>query len=78
MSGTEAILVLGVISSIITIIDKTAKAYEALKDVSSLPEAFRQVADRLPIVVSILDLVERRIRKGGIDEDSCKEVRLVL
>lgn len=50
MSGAEAIAVLGVISSIISIIDGTKKVYDAATNARGLPEAFREVADRLPII----------------------------
>jgi hypothetical protein len=50
MSGAEAILVLRVISSIISIIDGTKQVYDAAKNVQGLPGAFREVAARLLIV----------------------------
>lgn len=46
MSGAEGIAVLGVIASIITIIDGTKKVYDAATNPQGLPEAFREVANR--------------------------------
>lgn len=45
MSGAEVIAVLGVISSVIAIVDGTKKVYDAASDAHGLPEAFREVAD---------------------------------
>ena len=50
MSGGEAALVLGVISSVISIIDAIKQVYDAAANVQGLPEAFREVSARLLIV----------------------------
>jgi hypothetical protein len=78
MSGAEAIAVLGVISSIISIIDGTKQVYDAATDAQVLPEAFREVATRLPIVQNILASAKRDIEKGGTDEDSYKGVKDIV
>jgi len=54
MSGTEAAFVVGLISGVISIIEATKTAYDAAKDAKGQPEAFRQVAARLPLVTRIL------------------------
>ncbi|KAK4139671.1 uncharacterized protein C8A04DRAFT_40548 [Dichotomopilus funicola] len=51
MSGAE---VIGIISGIIAIIDATIKISKAANDASGLPEAFRDVALRLPLVSKTL------------------------
>jgi hypothetical protein len=78
MSGAEAIVALGVISSIITIVDGTKQVYDAAANAQGLPEGFREVADRLPIVRNILDSSKRYIEEGDVDEDSCKGVKHVV
>jgi len=78
MSGAEAILVLGVISSVIAIVDGTKKVYDAATNAEGLPKAFREVAGRLPIVRNILDSAKQYIDKGHIDEDSCKGVKYIV
>jgi len=78
MSGAEAIVVLGVISSIISIVDGTKQIYDAATNVQGLPEAFRDVAGRLPIVRNILGSAKQHIDKGDVDEDSCKGVKHVV
>ncbi|KAI1176828.1 hypothetical protein F4777DRAFT_234081 [Nemania sp. FL0916] len=51
MSGFE---VFGVIGTAITIIDATIKVYDAIKDLHGLPDAFREVNRRLPLLKNIL------------------------
>jgi hypothetical protein len=74
MSGAEASVVLGVISSIITIVDKSKAIFDAVKDAKGQPEAFREVAQRLPIVHGILVAAETRIKEDDVGDESCKEV----
>lgn len=54
MSGAEIITVVGLISSIITIIETSKKLYDASQDVKGLHEAFRDVAQNMPLVLDIL------------------------
>jgi hypothetical protein len=54
MSGAEAITVVGLISSIITIIETSKKLYDASNDAKGLHEAFRDVGQNLPLVLDIL------------------------
>jgi hypothetical protein len=67
MSDAEAIVVLGVISSI-SIVDGTKQIYDAATNAQGLPEAFRDVAGRLPIVRNILVLAKQNIDKGDVDK----------
>jgi hypothetical protein len=78
MSGAEAIVVLGVISSIISIIDGTKQIYDAATNAQGLPEAFRDVAGRFPIIRNILGSAKQHIDKGDVDEDSCKGVKHIV
>ncbi|KAH8591628.1 SesA protein [Bisporella sp. PMI_857] len=78
MLGTEAIAVLGVIASIISIIDGTKQVYDAATNAQGLPEAFCEVAARLPIVRNILASAKRHIGEEDTDEDSCKEVKDIV
>ncbi|MCJ1431036.1 hypothetical protein MMC27_000386 [Xylographa pallens] len=78
MSGAEAIVILGVISAVLSIIDGTKQVYDSAKDARGLPEAFREVAGRLPIVRSILESAKQHIDKGDIGEDSCKGAKHVV
>lgn len=60
MSSAEAGLVIGLISGVISIIEATKTVYDAAKDAKDQPEAFGQVAARLPIVTEILRSAEER------------------
>ncbi|OAP54548.1 hypothetical protein AYL99_10996 [Fonsecaea erecta] len=51
MSGIE---VIGVIATVLTLLDAVASVSSALKSASGLPPAFRQVEQRLPLAQSIL------------------------
>ena len=78
MSGAEAIAILGIISSVISIVDGTKQVYDAASNTNGLPGAFREVAARLPIVRDILDSAKRHIRGGGTEEDSYKAAKNVV
>jgi hypothetical protein len=78
MSGAEAIAILGVISSIISIIDGTKQVYDATTSTEGLPEAFREVAGRLPIITSILGAAEQRIKEGNVTEDLYTGIKQVI
>ena len=75
MSGAEAVAVLGLISSIISIVEGTKKIYDAATNARGLPEAFRVVADRLPIVENILGSTKQDIEKRKVNNDSCNGVK---
>lgn len=51
MSGLE---VVGGISAVIAIIDASIKVYQGAKSDAKLPETFRTIADRLPLLLSTL------------------------
>jgi len=59
MSGAEAALVLGLISSAIAIIDASQKIYDAAKDASGLHKAFKKVAENIPLVLDTLKAAEK-------------------
>jgi F0F1-type ATP synthase delta subunit len=60
MSGAEAGFVVGLIASVISIIEATKTVYNAAKDAKGQPEAFRQVAARLPLANEILHSAKER------------------
>src|SRR5271170_1325665 len=66
MSGAEAGFVVGLISGVISIIEATKTVYDAAKDAKGQPEAFRQVAARLPLVIEILHSAKARAQ--ALDE----------
>ena len=54
MSGAEAITILGLISSVITIIETSRDLYDAASSAQGLHEAFRAVSQNIPLVLNIL------------------------
>jgi hypothetical protein len=54
MSGAEVITVLGLISSVITIIETSRDIYDAASSAEGLHEAFRAVSQNIPLVLNIL------------------------
>lgn len=54
MSGAEAAAVLGVISSIMTIVETIQKIYDAVKDGSGLHSSFRKIAESIPMILRSL------------------------
>ena len=54
MSGAEVITVLGLISSVIAIIEASRDLYDAASSVEGLHEAFRRVSQNIPLVLNIL------------------------
>ena len=65
MSGAE---VIGLISGIIAIIDAVTKVYGAVTDASGLPGAFRDVAQRLPLVQDTLETALVHLNNSGPDD----------
>jgi hypothetical protein len=63
MSGADAGFVVGLIASVISITEATKTVYDAAKDAKGQPEAFRQVAARLPLVIEILHSTEAKAQK---------------
>ncbi|KAL1964900.1 hypothetical protein VTN77DRAFT_6253 [Rasamsonia byssochlamydoides] len=72
MSGAE---IIGLISSVVAILDAVKTVYESLKDTRGLPQAFREVDQRLPLVQDILRTAERQINDGNPDEESCNAMK---
>lgn len=63
MSGIEAAgLALGMISTIISIIDATHQVYEAVKDKAGLPTNFKKSATKLPLISKLLEDTERYVK----------------
>ncbi|ORY64997.1 uncharacterized protein BCR38DRAFT_431594 [Pseudomassariella vexata] len=78
MSGAEATAVLGVISSVIAIVEGIKKVYDAASSANGLPEAFREVAGRLPIITGILESAEQHIRDGQLDTALYEKTKLLI
>lgn len=78
MSGAEAIAILGIISSVISIVDGTKQVYDAASNTNGLPEAFREVAVRLLIVRDILDAAKQYVSRGHTNKDSYEAAKNIV
>lgn len=78
MSGAEAIAVLGLVSSVITVVDSIKRVYEAASNTQGLPEAFREVYARLPIVQNILRIAKQQIEGGNANDGFYKGAQEIV
>ena len=72
----EVAFVVGLVASVIGIIDGVKTVWDSVKDPKGQPEAFRQVAARLPLVLSILENVKLEAKK--LDETAQEDLEKVL
>ena len=79
MSGVgEASLVLGLISSIIQIINAAKDLYDTANDVDGLPKAFRDVAAKLDLIQLLLLEAEEHIKNYNEDPKKIQALTKVL
>ncbi|KAI0387900.1 SesA protein [Hypomontagnella monticulosa] len=73
MSGAE---IVGLISSVIAIIDGMTKVYDAIRDASGMPSTFRNVIRQLPLLKSTLTDAQQNMQNdtGGNSYDTPKKV----
>ena len=74
MSGIE---VVGLISAVISIVGAVENIYSGFRDARNLPQAFRDVAEKLPLVRETLRIAEQQI-KSTSDEDACEAIKTVV
>lgn len=74
MSGIE---VVGLIAAVISIVETVEKVYNGFRDAKILPRAFREVAEKLPLVQDTLRIVERHIRANA-DGEACQAMKTVM
>jgi hypothetical protein len=67
--------VLGLISSVITVLDTITKIYRYVKDVEAVPKEFREITQRLPIIQAILQIVKAHISTRSLGEESCRAIK---
>lgn len=79
MSGVgEAGLVLGLISSTITILEAAHEVYEAASDASGLPKKLRVVAEQIPLLYNALRLAERNLQANNVTHEAVHRAKPVL
>lgn len=78
MSGAEAMAVLSLVSSVITIFESAQEIYEAVNDASGLPKKFRTAADQIPVIHKALTLAEENIKANAVTDDALLKAQPVL
>jgi len=73
MSGAKAICVIALISSVIDIVKATKHVYDTAEDAEGLPKGFREVAERLNLVVETL-----RLAKDSADDTTCTVIKPII
>jgi hypothetical protein len=78
----EALAVVGVVSSIVGLVDFGSKVLHRLNEFQSscgeIPETFKQVKTELPILLATLDHTKVAVEKGIIKEETRKALSLVV
>ncbi|KAH8694325.1 ankyrin repeat-containing domain protein [Phaeosphaeriaceae sp. PMI808] len=75
MSGAEAGQVVGLISSLIAVLNIIGKLYSGVKDAEDIPITFREIARPLLVVQDTLRVAQALINTRGLDEESCSEIK---
>ncbi|KAI0006368.1 SesA protein [Xylariaceae sp. FL0662B] len=75
MSGIE---IIGLISSIITLVDSAAQIYSAIKSAERLPPAFQAVTQRLPLVRCTLETAQEQLKQNRHDRTACEAVKPIV
>lgn len=68
----EAVTIVGLIGSVVSISDAILEAYKIAKDAQKLPEAFAVVSERMPVVQRTLLIVESNYRRNE-DEPAIRQ-----
>ena len=74
----EAGLVLGLISSTLTIFEVAQAIYEAASDTSGLPKKLRVVAEQIPLVYNALGLAEQNLQAKNVTQEAVYSAKPVL
>ena len=79
---TEALAVVGVVASIVGLVDFGSKVLHRLNDFQSsrgdIPETFKHVKEELPILLEMLNQTKLAVDKGNIKEETKKSLLLVV
>jgi N-terminal domain on NACHT_NTPase and P-loop NTPases len=77
----EALAVVGVVASIVGLVDFGSKVLNRLNDFQSsgeIPETFQHVKEELPILLETLNQTKLAVEKGNIKEETKKALLLVV
>lgn len=68
----------GLIASVITIIDTAKEIFDTASDAKGLPKEFRAVAEQIPLVQNALKLAEKNIQAQRVSDQTLKSAQPVL
>ncbi|KAM0124766.1 hypothetical protein ACHAO1_010921 [Botrytis cinerea] len=74
----EFLAVVGGISAVLGTIDIIKKCYDAAKDKTGLPEAFREVKASLPIVKAILNSAHKYVNSKDMNKETCEAIEPLI
>ena len=78
----EALAVVGVVSSIVGLVDFSSKVLHRLNEFQSsrgeIPESFRHIKEKLPILLETLNQTKLAVEKGSIEEETKEALSSVV
>ena len=82
MSGAEALAVVGIIVNMVPLVELSWKAISRIKeygaDVQDVPRTSRDIESSLRLMGQTLSEIQRRVKDGQVQEESCKALKGVL
>ncbi|KAJ8122476.1 hypothetical protein ONZ43_g1342 [Nemania bipapillata] len=78
MTGLEAPTIIGLVTGTINIVSALKTTYDAANNTQGLPQAFNEVAERLPLVRDTLQVTEDRLRALSPDEPTSSAIRTTV
>ena len=79
MSGIgEVALVLGLVSSTITVFEAALEIYEAASDQTGLPKKLRTVAEQIPLVYHALSLAKQNLEAKNVPAEALQKAKPIL
>ncbi|KAK3985483.1 hypothetical protein QBC44DRAFT_335088 [Cladorrhinum sp. PSN332] len=72
MSGVE---VVGLIGAVLGILDVAVKAYDGLKGINELPNAYREAGSDLPLIRNTLEIAKEHLDGRNITPDETKAIK---
>jgi hypothetical protein len=82
MSGAEGLAVISIIANVIALVDFTTDTIRRFQDFKekqdTVPQAFHDLASRLPLISTTLGKTKARAEAGEVDEQTSKALRPVV
>lgn len=79
---TEAVAIIGLVASIVTLVDLSAKVVSRLHDFTSksseVPESFRSLSTRLPLLTATLQQIQSQVEGGRFPDNTTNALKAVV